>query len=131
MLLGSLEFPNFWFQLTGDILINIEKSNLSLSTLQKKNENDYNNKIKEADKKIENDEFIKAIKGPQPWTSIMPTGGVEPTEESLKDWFNAGAFCVGIGSKLMIKESTGSYNYTEIEKLVKKCTSFIKELKVK
>ena len=76
-------------------------------------------------------EFIKAIKGPQPWTSIMPTGGVEPTEESLKDWFNAGAFCVGIGSKLMIKESTGSYNYTEIEKLVKKCTSFIKELKVK
>ncbi len=76
-------------------------------------------------------EFIKAIKGPQPWTCIMPTGGVEPTEESLKDWFNAGAFCVGIGSKLMIKDSTGSYNYTEIEKLVKICTSFIKELKVK
>ncbi|RKS55718.1 2-dehydro-3-deoxyphosphogluconate aldolase/(4S)-4-hydroxy-2-oxoglutarate aldolase [Gillisia mitskevichiae] len=76
-------------------------------------------------------EFIKAIKGPQPWTSIMPTGGVEPTEESLKDWFNAGAFCVGIGSKLMIKDSTGSYNYTEIVNLVKKCTSIIKELKGK
>ena len=53
-----------------DILINIEKSNLSLSTLQKKNENDYNNKIKEADKKIENDEFIKAIKEKFNATSI-------------------------------------------------------------
>ena len=53
-----------------DILINIEKSNLSLSTLQKKNENDYNNKIIEADKKIENDEFIKAIKEKFNATSI-------------------------------------------------------------
>ena len=53
-----------------DILINIQKSNLSLSTLQKKNENDYNNKIIEADKKIENDEFIKAIKEKFNATSI-------------------------------------------------------------
>ena len=53
-----------------DILINIEKSNLSLSTLQKKNENDYNNRIKVADKKIENDEFIKAIKEKFNATSI-------------------------------------------------------------
>jgi len=53
-----------------DILINIEKSNLSLSTLQKKNENDYNNKIIEADKKIENDEFIKTIKEKFNATSI-------------------------------------------------------------
>ena len=27
--------------------------------------------------------FVKAVKGPCPWTSIMPTGGVEPTEASL------------------------------------------------
>jgi len=53
-----------------DILINIEKSNLSLSTLQKNNENDYNNKIKEADKKMENDEFVKAIKEKFNATSI-------------------------------------------------------------
>jgi len=45
--------------------------------------------------------FVKAIAAPCPWTSIMPTGGVEPTEESLKEWFGAGAYCVGMGSKLL------------------------------
>ena len=48
--------------------------------------------------------FVKAIKGPQPWTTIMPTGGVAPTEENLSEWFNAGAVCVGMGSKLISKE---------------------------
>lgn len=49
-------------------------------------------------------EFVKAVKGPCPWSSIMPTGGVEPTEESLKAWFNAGVTCVGMGSNLFPKK---------------------------
>jgi 2-dehydro-3-deoxyphosphogluconate aldolase / (4S)-4-hydroxy-2-oxoglutarate aldolase len=49
-------------------------------------------------------DFIKAIKGPCPWTSIIPTGGVEPTVENLREWFEAGATCVGIGSNLITKE---------------------------
>lgn len=49
-------------------------------------------------------DFIRAIKGPCPWTSIMPTGGVEPTLENLREWFEAGAACVGIGSNLITKE---------------------------
>ncbi|MBT8323586.1 MAG: bifunctional 4-hydroxy-2-oxoglutarate aldolase/2-dehydro-3-deoxy-phosphogluconate aldolase, partial [Eudoraea sp.] len=28
--------------------------------------------------------FVKAIKGPQPWTSIMPTGGVSTEEDNLR-----------------------------------------------
>jgi len=28
--------------------------------------------------------FVKGVLAPQPWTSIMPTGGVSPTEENLK-----------------------------------------------
>ena len=28
--------------------------------------------------------FVKAIKGPQPWTSIMPTGGVSTEESNLR-----------------------------------------------
>ena len=31
--------------------------------------------------------FVKGIKGPQPWTSIMPTGGVSPDKENLSEWF--------------------------------------------
>ncbi|HCO85674.1 MAG TPA: bifunctional 4-hydroxy-2-oxoglutarate aldolase/2-dehydro-3-deoxy-phosphogluconate aldolase, partial [Arenibacter sp.] len=39
-------------------------------------------------------DFVKAIKGPQPWTSVMPTGGVTLEESNLKGWFNAGVTCV-------------------------------------
>jgi 2-dehydro-3-deoxyphosphogluconate aldolase/(4S)-4-hydroxy-2-oxoglutarate aldolase len=56
--------------------------------------------------------FVAAIKGPMPWTNIMPTGGVEPTEESLKAWFQAGAACVGMGSQLLKKSliEKGDFN---------------------
>ncbi|CAH0999969.1 hypothetical protein LEM8419_01193 [Neolewinella maritima] len=46
-------------------------------------------------------EFIKAIRGPQPWTSIMPTGGVTTELDNLTGWFKAGAVCVGLGSQLI------------------------------
>ena len=48
-------------------------------------------------------EFVKNILGPMPWTRIMPTGGVDATEESLKAWFGAGVVAVGIGSNLITK----------------------------
>lgn len=49
-------------------------------------------------------DFIKAVKGPCPWTNLMPTGGVEPTVDNLREWFESGASCVGIGSNLITKE---------------------------
>jgi len=49
-------------------------------------------------------DFVKTVKGPQPWTNIMPTGGVDPTEESLKKWFDAGVYCVGMGANLITPE---------------------------
>lgn len=49
-------------------------------------------------------QYVKAIKGPCPWTSVMPTGGVEPTKESISAWFSAGVTCVGLGSNLFPKE---------------------------
>lgn len=44
--------------------------------------------------------FVKGLLAPMPWSKIMVTGGVEPTAENLRDWFAAGVFCVGMGSKL-------------------------------
>ena len=69
--------------------------------------------------------FVKAIKGPQPWTSIMPTGGVAPTRESLQGWFDAGVTCVGMGSKLMVKEDDGSFAYAKIEALTRESLAII------
>lgn len=60
-------------------------------------------------------DFVKAIKGPQPWTSIMPTGGVSPTKESLESWFKADVTCVGMGSKLIKKGASGVYDLSAIE----------------
>jgi 2-dehydro-3-deoxyphosphogluconate aldolase/(4S)-4-hydroxy-2-oxoglutarate aldolase len=63
--------------------------------------------------------FVKGVLAPQPWTSIMPTGGVSPTEENLKGWFDAGVTCVGMGSKLMAKHADGSFDYDKIKELTK------------
>ncbi len=54
--------------------------------------------------------FVKAVKGPMPWASIMPTGGVSPDEENLKLWFDAGVTCVGMGSQLFPKEVLAEKN---------------------
>jgi 2-dehydro-3-deoxyphosphogluconate aldolase/(4S)-4-hydroxy-2-oxoglutarate aldolase len=74
-------------------------------------------------------QFVKGIKGPQPWTSIMPTGGVSPTKANLEAWFNAGVTCVGMGSKLMAKKTNGEFNYEAIEAKVKDALAIISEVK--
>jgi 2-dehydro-3-deoxyphosphogluconate aldolase/(4S)-4-hydroxy-2-oxoglutarate aldolase len=63
-------------------------------------------------------DFVKAIKGPCPWTSIMPTGGVEPTVENLREWFEAGVSCVGIGSNLITKELVQKKDWARLTKRV-------------
>ncbi len=73
--------------------------------------------------------FIKAIKGPQPWTNIMPTGGVSTDPENLKAWFSAGAYCVGMGSKLMVKDETGMFDFEKIEILTKNTLALIKQIR--
>jgi 2-dehydro-3-deoxyphosphogluconate aldolase/(4S)-4-hydroxy-2-oxoglutarate aldolase len=74
--------------------------------------------------------FVKAIKGPQPWTSIMLTGGVSPTEENLKGWFNAGVTCVGMGSQLISKEIIETKNFEALKNNVQKALLLIKNLKI-
>ena len=49
-------------------------------------------------------DFIKSVLGPMPGLKLMPSGGVEPTKENLKAWFDAGVVCVGMGSKLIDQE---------------------------
>ncbi len=75
-------------------------------------------------------EFVKAIKGPQPWTSIMPTGGVSPTRENIEEWFAAGVTCVGMGSKLIQKKENGVIDLEKIKTLTRETLKIIKELNV-
>jgi len=74
-------------------------------------------------------EFVAAVKGPCPWTSIMPTGGVEPTEENLKAWFEAGAACVGMGSNLFPKDVIAAKDWKKITDLCRQTLEIIKRVK--
>ncbi|UII80676.1 bifunctional 4-hydroxy-2-oxoglutarate aldolase/2-dehydro-3-deoxy-phosphogluconate aldolase [Flagellimonas sp. CMM7] len=73
--------------------------------------------------------FVKAIKGPQPWTSVMPTGGVSTEESNLKAWFDAGVTCVGMGSKLISKEILAKNDFNGLEQLVKSTLTTIQKLR--
>ena len=73
--------------------------------------------------------FVAGVIAPQPWTSIMPTGGVAPTEENLKGWFDAGVYCVGMGSKLILKKSDGTYDFVGIERLTGETLALIKRIR--
>ena len=73
--------------------------------------------------------FVKAIKGPQPWTSIMPTGGVTTEADNLKAWFDAGVTCVGMGSQLISTTVIKNKAYAELTETVKSTLALIQSLK--
>jgi 2-dehydro-3-deoxyphosphogluconate aldolase / (4S)-4-hydroxy-2-oxoglutarate aldolase len=73
--------------------------------------------------------FVKAIKGPMPWASLMPTGGVSPEEENLKAWFEAGVTCVGMGSRLFSKETLLRKDYAQITHTCKETLAIISKYK--
>ena len=74
-------------------------------------------------------EFVKAIKGPQPWTSVMPTGGVSTDEQNLKAWFDAGVTCVGMGSNLISKDILASEDYEKLQTRVSETLALIKRIR--
>ncbi len=73
--------------------------------------------------------FVKAIKGPSPWTSIMPTGGVSPDESNLRGWFEAGVTCVGMGSKMISKEIVANKDFEALTQSVQNTLDTIKRIR--
>jgi 2-dehydro-3-deoxyphosphogluconate aldolase / (4S)-4-hydroxy-2-oxoglutarate aldolase len=74
-------------------------------------------------------EFVKNVLGPMPWTRIMPTGGVEPTEDSLRKWFGAGIVACGIGSNMITKSLLAAKDYKGVEESVRKTLQLVKSIK--
>lgn len=71
--------------------------------------------------------FVKAIKGPLPQASLMPTGGV--SIENVGQWIEAGAVAVGVGGNLTAGAKTG--DYASISKLAREFVGKIKEVRGK
>jgi 2-dehydro-3-deoxyphosphogluconate aldolase/(4S)-4-hydroxy-2-oxoglutarate aldolase len=51
--------------------------------------------------------FVKAVRGPLPHASLMPTGGV--TLENVGEWIQAGCVAVGVGGNLTAGAKKGDF----------------------
>ena len=69
--------------------------------------------------------FVKGVMAPCPWSKIMVTGGVSPDQENLTAWVKAGAFCVGMGSKLLPKDVVAAKDWNYITEKCKESLSYI------
>lgn len=78
---------------------------------------------------VQSPSLMNAIKGPCPRTNIMPTGGVTTDEENLRLWFDAGAYCVGMGSKLITKEIIAHGDFVLLKKNIKKVLACVQEIR--
>lgn len=72
--------------------------------------------------------FVKGLMAPMPWSRIMVTGGVEPTEENLTAWMKAGAFCVGMGSKLFPKDKVAAADWQYVTDICRQSLDIISKI---
>lgn len=73
--------------------------------------------------------FVSSAKAVFPDLHIMPTGGVEPTEGNLSEWFGAGVFCVGMGSQLFKKKWIVNQEYENLQSKISESLELIQAIK--
>jgi 2-dehydro-3-deoxyphosphogluconate aldolase/(4S)-4-hydroxy-2-oxoglutarate aldolase len=74
--------------------------------------------------------FLEAVRAPCPWVRAIPTGGVEPTVESLRPWYRAGAPAVGMGSNLLPRALLDARDFEGLRALVDGTVAAITEARV-
>ncbi|MCF8884648.1 MAG: bifunctional 4-hydroxy-2-oxoglutarate aldolase/2-dehydro-3-deoxy-phosphogluconate aldolase [Nitrososphaerota archaeon] len=73
--------------------------------------------------------FIKNLLGPCPWLKLMPSGGLEPKKEMIKEWIEAGAVALNMGTSLLKPDLIKAGDYESLKKLVQECLQYIREAK--
>ena len=73
--------------------------------------------------------FVPAVHAVLPKMEIIPTGGVEPTVESIKSWLDAGVCSLGMGSQLLSKDLINSGKFDELQTRVSNAISIINSLR--
>jgi len=56
--------------------------------------------------------YLRALRGPFPAISLVPTGGV--TLDNIRDMFDAGAVAVGVGSEMISRDALSRKDYRAI-----------------
>ncbi|MEX0761958.1 MAG: bifunctional 4-hydroxy-2-oxoglutarate aldolase/2-dehydro-3-deoxy-phosphogluconate aldolase [Dehalococcoidia bacterium] len=73
--------------------------------------------------------FVRDVLAPMPWSSIMPTGGVDITRESLTPWFDAGVVAVGMGSKLVSSDVVKNNDWATLEQRSREVVALIRDIR--
>ena len=73
--------------------------------------------------------FVRDVLAPMPWSSIMPTGGVENTEASLRPWFEAGVCAVGMGSRLVSSDFVANEDWAGLEERSREVVELIRQIR--
>jgi len=75
------------------------------------------------------EEIIREVMAGRDALVLMPTGGVDCTEESLRAWFGAGVACVGMGSNLITKELLQAGDFGGIARKVETTLALIEKIR--
>ncbi len=73
--------------------------------------------------------FVSAIKELFPDVDLMPTGGVEVSEENIGEWLAAGVCAVGLGSKLISRKLLADKDHEAVSAGAEKALSIIRKLR--
>ena len=73
--------------------------------------------------------FVSSIMPVVPDLQLMITGGVEPNEKNLTEWFRAGAMCVGMGSQLFTKEILRQRDWAHLKKRIAETLEVVKKIR--
>ncbi len=73
--------------------------------------------------------FVEAVRPVIPSIKLMPTGGVDTTEDNLRRWLNAGVHCVGMGSQLLTKDIIQKADWQKLEASVRSTIDLIRKIK--
>jgi 2-dehydro-3-deoxyphosphogluconate aldolase/(4S)-4-hydroxy-2-oxoglutarate aldolase len=71
--------------------------------------------------------FISAVMAPCPWHRLLPTGGVDATDESVSEWIKAGAAVLGMGSKLVTKGLVTAKDFDGLAAKTAECIGWVKK----
>jgi 2-dehydro-3-deoxyphosphogluconate aldolase / (4S)-4-hydroxy-2-oxoglutarate aldolase len=71
--------------------------------------------------------YVKAIQPLFPNLKFMPTGGVEPTWDSIHSWLKAGVSCVGMGSNLLSKKLIDAGDWSGLREQIEKVVDIVKD----
>jgi 2-dehydro-3-deoxyphosphogluconate aldolase / (4S)-4-hydroxy-2-oxoglutarate aldolase len=75
--------------------------------------------------------FIKAVLSVMPELRLMPTGGIEPSHQSLSSWFISGVSAVGIGSSLFSRQLIDHNDWATLEIKVREVRAIMDDIKAK